>query len=73
MLKLFEYRMLIFLSIILGLAPFLPAPHLFEKLEMLVSGTLTKPIDIFDLIMHASPMVLLLVKYIYDRMGKRGE
>lgn len=46
----------------LGLAPFLPEPHLWEKLKMLAHGTLTRPIDIFDLLYHAIPMALLLAK-----------
>jgi hypothetical protein len=46
----------------LGLAPFLPEPHIVEKLRMLVSGTLTKPLDIFDLVFHAIPWVLAIVK-----------
>jgi hypothetical protein len=46
----------------LGLAPFVPEPHLWEKLKMLASGTLTRPIDIFDLLMHASLPLLLLLK-----------
>ncbi len=50
------------LALTLGLAPFFPEPHLIEKLKMLWSGTLTKPIDIFDLLMHATPWVLLIVK-----------
>jgi len=44
----------------LALAPFFPEPHLWEKLKMLVAGTLTRPIDIFDLLMHAVPLVLLV-------------
>lgn len=48
----------------LGLAPFLPEPHLWEKLKMLSAGTLTKPIDIFDLFWHAWPWLLLLAKLI---------
>ena len=43
----------------LALAPFFPEPHLWEKLKMLAAGTLTRPIDIFDLLMHAVPLVLL--------------
>ena len=39
----------------IGLAPFSPEPHLVEKLRMLAHGTLRKPIDIFDLLMHAAP------------------
>jgi hypothetical protein len=43
----------------LALAPFFPEPHLWEKLKMLAAGTLTRPIDIFDLLMHAVPLALL--------------
>lgn len=53
---------LIMLALLLGLAPFVPEPHLFEKVRMLMDGTLVKPVDIFDLLMHASPIVLLALK-----------
>ncbi|WP_136809040.1 RND transporter [Desulfosediminicola flagellatus] len=56
------FSVLVILSLTLGLAPFTPAPHLIEKLGMLVSGNLNKSIDIFDLVMHASPMALLVMK-----------
>ncbi len=46
-------------AVLLGLAPFLPEPHLWEKLKMLAAGTLKRPIDIFDLLMHASLPLLL--------------
>jgi hypothetical protein len=46
----------------LGLAPFLPEPHVWEKLRMLAAGTLSRPIDIFDLVLHGTPWVLLAVK-----------
>ncbi|MCB1395273.1 MAG: RND transporter [Rhodobacter sp.] len=60
-------NVLILAALVLGLAPFFPEPHLWEKLKMLASGTLTRPIDIFDLVMHATPVVLLILKLI--RMG----
>ena len=53
---------LIIIAILLGLAPFSPQPHLLEKLQMLFAGTLSKPIDIFDLVLHGGPLVLLLIK-----------
>ena len=46
----------------LGLAPFVPEPHLVEKIRMLFNGTLSRPIDIFDLLMHGALPVLLLLK-----------
>jgi hypothetical protein len=33
-----------------------------EKLIMLKNGTLTKPIDIFDLFFHLVPTLILLLK-----------
>lgn len=58
---------LIVFSVLLGLAPFVPEPHLWEKLKMLANGTLTKPIDIFDLLMHSAPTLLLIVKLALGR------
>jgi hypothetical protein len=56
--------LLILACLTLGLAPFFPEPHLWEKLKMLVAGDLVKPIDIFDLLMHAAPFVLLAAKLV---------
>ena len=50
------------LAIFLALAPFSPEPHLWEKLKMLSAGTLVRPIDIFDLFLHGTPLVILLLK-----------
>lgn len=49
---------------ILALAPFSPEPHLWEKLKMLFEGTLVRPIDIFDLLMHGVPLLLLALKLV---------
>jgi hypothetical protein len=49
-------------ALLLALAPFVPEPHLWEKLKMLFAGTLTRPIDIFDLLLHGGPLVLLVLK-----------
>jgi len=54
--------LLIVVCLTLGLAPFAPEPHLWEKLKMLVSGELTKAVDIFDLFLHGTPWVLLIIK-----------
>ncbi len=58
----FPLPMLAMMALMLGLAPFVPEPHLWEKLKMLAAGTLSRPLDIFDLLMHATPMVLLAIK-----------
>ncbi|AOZ69331.1 RND transporter [Rhodobacter xanthinilyticus] len=52
----------VLIAALLGLAPFTPEPHLVEKLRMLAAGTLTRPIDIFDLCLHAAPWALLAAK-----------
>ncbi len=58
------FTTLILISLMLGLAPFVPEPHVWEKLKMLFDGSLAKPIDIFDLLMHGTPWVLLGLKTI---------
>ena len=50
------------IALTLGLAPFFPEPHIWEKLKMLASGALTRPVDIFDFLMHGIPWVLLIIK-----------
>ena len=45
------------------LAPFRPMPHVLEKLIMLKNGTLTRPIDIFDLFFHLVPTIILALKW----------
>ena len=60
-------------ALALGLAPLTPEPHLWGKLKMLVNGTLAQPIDIFDLVMHASLPLLLAVRLIrLARPGKKS-
>ncbi len=60
-------NLLVIAALTLGLAPFLPEPHIWEKLKMLAGGTLVKPIDMFDLALHAAPWLLLIAKLV--RMG----
>ena len=54
--------LLVILCLTLGLAPFVPEPHIWQKLKMLAGGTLTRPIDIFDLVLHGAPFVLLALR-----------
>ncbi len=46
----------------LGLAPFVPEPHIWEKIKMLKAGTLKRPLDWFDLLLHAAPFMVLAAK-----------
>ena len=56
------YKIIIPLAVWMLLAPFRPMPHAQEKLNMLLNGTLTKPVDIFDLFFHLFPALILLLK-----------
>ena len=60
--------MLIVLAIALGLAPFTPIPHLYQKYLMLINSELVAPIDIADLVFHGFFPLLLLVKLL--RLGQ---
>ncbi|WP_397542969.1 RND transporter [Roseovarius salis] len=46
----------------LGLAPFTPEPHVWEKLRMLAAGELRAAVDWFDLALHGAPWLLLAAK-----------
>jgi hypothetical protein len=54
-------------ALTLGLAPFVPEPHVWEKLKMLAAGDLVRPLDIFDLALHALPWLLLAAKLVEKR------
>ncbi len=58
----FPLPILIALAVWMAVAPISPEPHLIEKLRMLSQGTLVKPVDIFDLLLHSAPIVLLAVR-----------
>jgi hypothetical protein len=57
-----SYNVLIPVAVLMLLAPFRPMPHALEKLIMLRNGELTSPIDIFDLLFHLLPTLILLIK-----------
>jgi len=56
------FSLVILVAAWMAVAPISPEPHLVEKVRMLSQGTLTQPIDIFDLLFHTVPMVLLVLK-----------
>ena len=58
------YAVIVPLAVVLALAPFSPEPHLWEKLKMLFTGTLVRPIDIFDLLLHGTPLLILVLKLV---------
>ena len=54
--------MFVLFALTLGLAPFMPEPHIVEKVRMLFAGQLVRPIDIFDFLFHFTPWALLALK-----------
>ncbi|MBF0266154.1 MAG: hypothetical protein HQL46_12890 [Gammaproteobacteria bacterium] len=59
-----SWPMIIIMGGFLAIAPYpgAPMPHSIEKIQMLFDGSLSKPIDIFDLIMHTAPIILGSIK-----------
>ncbi|WP_198263832.1 hypothetical protein [sulfur-oxidizing endosymbiont of Gigantopelta aegis] len=72
LLDIFSFPVLIIISLFLGSAPIGAQPHLLEKINMLMAGQLTAPIDIFDLFMHSTPIVLLILKTIFYLKDKNN-
>ena len=62
------YTLLIIITLFMLLAPFRPMPHVAEKLMMLKDGTLSRPVDIFDLFYHLTPLFILMMKFYRDRI-----
>ncbi|NBD29721.1 MAG: RND transporter [Alphaproteobacteria bacterium] len=61
-----DWTLILLACATLGLAPFVPEPHIWEKLKMLFAGQLVKPIDIFDFLMHGAPFLLLFAKILRE-------
>lgn len=57
------YAALIVLALLMMLVP-LGASHFVEKWTMLFRGSLRRPLDWFDLVLHSAPLALLLLKVI---------
>lgn len=54
----------------LAVAPLFPEPHLVEKIRMLVQGSLVRAVDVFDLLMHSMPLLLLILRLWRKAMQK---
>ena len=46
----------------MAIAPITPEPHLVEKLRLLLQRRTGTPAHIFDLVMHAAPLLLVALK-----------
>lgn len=61
------WSLLLPVAVLLGLAPFRPEPHLVEKLRMLADGQLVRALDLFDLLLHGGPLLLIPVKLLLGK------
>ena len=56
-----DWKLVIMACLLLGLAPFVPEPHLLGKLRWVAGGAIgMQPLDWLDLAWHGLPWVLLL-------------
>ena len=54
------------LSLTLGLAPFVPEPHIIGKVKWLLGGAVgMQAMDWFDLFLHGTPWLILFILVIY--------
>jgi hypothetical protein len=69
-----NWKLFAIASLTLGLAPFTPEPHLWGKLKWLYGGAVgMKPADWFDLIMHGTPWLLLVLSIILNLIYKKDK
>lgn len=55
------WSFVIIISLTLGLAPFVPEPHIWGKLRWIAGGAKgMQPIDWFDTLLHGLPWLLLI-------------
>ena len=67
----FPLGLLVVVAAWLAIAPVVPEPHLTEKWRMLLQGSLTRPLDIFDLLLHTLPLVLLAIRLWREAQRRR--
>ncbi len=56
-----DYKIVILLCLTLGLAPFVPEPHIWGKLKWIAGGAAGMQLmDWFDVLLHGTPWILLI-------------
>jgi hypothetical protein len=60
---------LILLAIVLAILPLQPEPHLVQKARWIVEGRPFAVIDIFDVVLHLSGVVLIVLKLLFGTRG----
>jgi hypothetical protein len=66
-----DWKVVIVLCLTLGLAPFLPEPHILGKLRWIMGGANGMLLmDWFDVVLHGFPFILLLRLIIIKLVSK---
>jgi hypothetical protein len=56
-----NWKLLLAACLTLGLAPFVPEPHIWGKLRWIAGGAVgMQPMDWFDTLLHGTPWLLLI-------------
>jgi len=67
-----SYIFLLFAAVLMIMMPFQPEPHLLEKYHLLLNGELNKTMDMFDVLWHLLPSLLLLLKVMRSLTSKKS-
>ena len=67
-------KLLVIACLTLGLTPFVPEPHILGKIKWIAGGANgMQMMDWFDVVMHGTPWVLLIVflfrKFVFRTVG----
>lgn len=69
-------KLLVMMSLTLGLAPFFPEPHVWGKIKWVAGGAVgMAPMDWFDLLLHGTPWVLLIIwgiRFLIQKLNKNS-
>lgn len=66
-----NWKFVILLTLVLGLAPFVPEPHIWGKIKWIAGGAKGMgALDWFDFVYHGIPWVLLIRLSVLQLTGK---
>ena len=70
-----DWKLITIACLTMGLAPFVPEPHVLGKLRWVMGGAIgMQPMDWFDLAMHGLPWLLLLrlgIRHLFSYLKQR--
>lgn len=64
-----QLQLALMASLTLGLAPFVPHPHIWKQIQNIWYGRTMAGMDWFDLLMHGAPWIFLI--YVLIQMARK--